>query len=1012
MKKFISLILCLIMCCIPLCSTVTATEADPYDSIIASAYDYTNDSSTRIAGAYVAMPRTLASYIKFEGIEFTDAPYAIVVQNGIDETYNSDNIFEIRIDSPSSEPISTVYCTELGGWNTPVDNTGTITKTITGVHDVYISTNRPNNFFSFYFLAIRKDGEKYIPYSSEGTFWDLDGSKFKNAVEILNGLNIINDVEGEFISEFPITRASFAKWISGIYTEEMPESNSQYFDDVLSTEENINEVNYLFEQGILKQNEAKLYNPWGFISATDAAVMLLRILGYEKLAEYRGGYPDGYRRVAAELGFFSGVSPYDYMRRGTAAEMILKAIEAKYLKPGSVSNGEMKYEPTTGILSYTRNIYNGNGLVTANQYTSLYFSETLPSGRCCIGNEIYLAGESKAASYIGLNCNFYYKKDKSTGEKTIYYILPSTRTKQIILSTTEVKFGKITASEITYSKNNKTVSKKINTSANFIYNNKTASQSQINSIKTSDFRGTVRLIDNGNGYETVILENYRNIKILSVDTENQIFYDEIKGEKVSYGDKKSFFSDASGTEVNMKKLPKNSYGLAYISENITGEKMMVVEIGINVVRGTVTEISDNKIYIDGQAFFESAEKYKSINVGVTADYYINKYNEIVDYIEVAADKQIAIFSDITKVGNTVTIKLITNTDTVNEYETAEIFCIDGVKVADFDEMMDGVKTFDGLKSITRYTPVLYALNDENKIKMLDTPLKGSGNQNDTLTQLNSDNSKPYYYYGGLKAFINNSAFEMPYPFNGNARLIVLNTLNGSVNCKFGNLEAGSYSSYPYFYSTVQNSEFVDIVYIKDQSSYKTANEYMIVDSITKEINSNGDVGITLHGYQKSSKVNYWISESNTALVNNVQSLKCGDVIRVETDVSGNLVTFSVGCFSDGSLTNSAGLAPAVNKNSGVSGAYTVKNNFILGNVEKIEKGYIKIKAFGSNSPYWISVTGVNVNAVEQEGAENYLKINAGEMNISIDDTVLVWLRESSINQITVFRTDAFTEGGQ
>ena len=187
---------------------------------------------------------------------------------------------------------------------------------------------------------------------------------------------------------------------------------------------------------------------------------------------------------------------------------------------------------------------------------------------------------------------------------------------------------------------------------------------------------------------------------------------------------------------------------------------------------------------------------------------------------------------------------------------------------------------------------------------------------------------------------------------------------------------------------------------------------MIVDSITKEINSNGDVGITLHGYQKSSKVNYWISESNTALVNNVQSLKCGDVIRVETDVSGNLVTFSVGCFSDGSLTNSAGLAPAVNKNSGVSGAYTVKNNFILGNVEKIEKGYIKIKAFGSNSPYWISVTGVNVNAVEQEGAENYLKINAGEMNISIDDTVLVWLRESSINQITVFRTDAFTEGGQ
>ena len=67
--------------------------------------------------------------------------------------------------------------------------------------------------------------------------------------------------------------------------------------------------------------------------------------------------------------------------------------------------------------------------------------------------------------------------------------------------------------------------------------------------------------------------------------------------------------------------------------------------------------------------------------------------------------------------------------------------------------------------------------------------------------------------------------KLIYPFNGNARLIVLNTLNGSVNCKFGNLEAGSYSSYPYFYSTVQNSEFVDIVYIKDQSSYKTANEY-------------------------------------------------------------------------------------------------------------------------------------------------------------------------------------------
>lgn len=128
-----------------------------------------------------------------------------------------------------------------------------------------------------------------------------------DSVGLFKGMNVLSDLTGKADTDL-VTRqefASVAATLMGVTAEGTAET---IFTDV--AEDNVYgaAIRAVYGSGVMNGVSNSEFAPTSTITLRDAAVVLIRILGYEPWAVSKGGYPQGYLQAATSLKLFNKVS--------------------------------------------------------------------------------------------------------------------------------------------------------------------------------------------------------------------------------------------------------------------------------------------------------------------------------------------------------------------------------------------------------------------------------------------------------------------------------------------------------------------------------------------------------------------------------------------------------------------------------------------------------------------------------------------------------------------------------
>ena len=139
---------------------------------------------------------------------------------------------------------------------------------------------------------------------------------------------------GELKLDKAATRAEVAKMLcfagAGSFEQTIEdEVHNKYFSDIPQNHWAIKYINSAKRAGILDGDDIAKFNPDESITYSEFIKMLICLLGYEPMAEVKGGYPHGYMATATQIGLteYLNFKTDDNALRGDVAIMTAKALD-------------------------------------------------------------------------------------------------------------------------------------------------------------------------------------------------------------------------------------------------------------------------------------------------------------------------------------------------------------------------------------------------------------------------------------------------------------------------------------------------------------------------------------------------------------------------------------------------------------------------------------------------------------------------------------------------------------
>lgn len=573
---------------------------------------------------------------------------------------------------------------------------------------------------------------------------DAAGSVSNEAATVLERLGAVSlaDMEGQ--DNTPVSRASYATLVASAL--KLSESGtSVYFEDVLRDHSAVTAVNALYERGLISGTGGGNFKPDDNISFAAALKIMLNAAGYGEYAEGKGGFPSGYIIAGEKL----EVIPDNINSDGTittsqAAELIYNIMKVGLYDPVVISgDGSLIKEVSDEtLLSTIWNIYVEEGILET-YYGGSINSQTVARGEILVDGEKYLCEKGfNADSFLAEHIEFIY--EKSGNDKTVFYAQTSDLQSEskVIDSVSILSFDRDTYTIEYEAENGSTKTVKPDRGSVVIYNGSPYEDSipAIFEEFTSEYkRGTVKIVESAmGGYDTIVVESYRNFVVNYSDTEGEKLYSKLQAGDVIDLTK---YDETLIRNLNNIDTQISSSDAGYAisaAESKDGTRIKIITL-TNVNTGVIEEFTSgtNEITIDGTVYKldkNFAEKELS-------------------------DKNGNIMSGILKIGKTYKFNLdrfgyiayMTETEPGSAYSVGYLMACDyGTSGLDRSLRLkllgetNGVQIFETAEKITvdeqKYTNVLQALRavelaayeaDNPGAVISDVPLKGVTNYNDT-----------------------------------------------------------------------------------------------------------------------------------------------------------------------------------------------------------------------------------------------------------------------------------------
>ena len=837
---------------------------------------------------------------------------------------------------------------------------------------------------------------------------------FLKKLEIITGADTIS---GKSEAD-TVTRSEFAVLAYRALNGNVEYGGESYFTDIPEGSDAYVAANTLAHLGAINGTGSRNFEPDGEIYAYDAAAVMLRLMGYKNFKN------SGNNLFVAETCSRYNLLENSYLKRNTSEKGALLKIyytllgknilEIKSIKAdGSSANADyIKGDKT--LLSTYFGIYKSDGVLNSNGIVDI-------SGGVLNEDEILVDGlsiktDEKIGVSAGMNVSAYYKNEDDP-QLVAIYANGENKVKLIKVNDDVTLSG----GKYTYYENGKSHKISVNSAkATFVYNNTL--------LVTSDEKylvpkyGTITFIDNNNdgNYEVVDIKSYSSFVVNWVSQDKDVFTvrGESTGDILIDDDEPCVIKNADGTVTDAESISNKIVATCAVIEKDGKKYAKEIVLSDKYVIGTVdwTTNSNNKIRtvtVSGEQYdvYPENETLQTVLSPTTesAKVYIDFLGNVVDvnYISALGDIAAGYVVNIGVADNALSKKpalyIYDELGRLREYQCADKVRIDG------SVEKDNILSILTSKNIVD-TVILFKVDKNDEVNHIDTAVDYSDNlhviADDKLIKGANDNnenngrglfySKKNKSFGGRVNITDTTlVFEVPSsPKTAEAEEFGIVKVADLVNAGYYHVQG---------YLTNRNSNYSDIVVVKNTEKVITDKRVAVVTDIGKAVNKNGESVYSVHLYNSTGAHVY--TTKTAALVEAAYGditstdkatygIEPGDLIRYSIDAD-NVITKIVQTYDKSENV--------VRTGAKLTGTYSYGTRVFDAIPYDINDGYIKIvdaamtdlTAIGANDYESISTTriqkiyrvedmrkGIEVTEIQPEQIKNY-KINGDSYNKAV-----------------------------
>ncbi len=519
--------------------------------------------------------------------------------------------------------------------------------------------------------------------------------KFLSAFDILN----IDENTGKFWDDSYVERREMAMILCRLFKYELITEAIPVFTDVSKDDRGY--VETAVRHGHMRGYGNGCFGPKDYITGAQLVKIFVEIMNGGNFAKTMGGYPDGYIEVANMLGILNKTSLNfnEPVKRIDVANIIYNSMNSDvFTFAGSTATG-VKYEviEDNTFLTEKLDIYKAEGIVTANEKTSIYEDAECQKDSITIGEYTYEYNKP-SNDLLGAMVTAYVHKPYKDSVGTVVYIEESNKNNFITIDADE--YEKTEGFDISYYKNDKIKTAQLSDSVGLIYNGRYTDYDP----KLFEFEsGYIKLTDNDNDkiFDIINVTSYENFVVEKV----------IDGEKIIFKHGKAPFETEGkdievlidGMEALVSDL-KQGYVLSVVKSKQDDKKAYVkIEASTNKIMGSISEtlVIDEKPYVKIENNLYKVSDYytnlvnnrlaNSLSAGFVGNFYLDVFGNIVnsnaDSPELKVGYLIEGRIDIEAVIPTMTVSIYTTDGKIESFEAKEKVLIDNERkyIMDFAE---------------------------------------------------------------------------------------------------------------------------------------------------------------------------------------------------------------------------------------------------------------------------------------------------------------------------------------
>ncbi len=732
-------------------------------------------------------------------------------------------------------------------------------------------------------------------------------SDYSESIEFLNAVGI-SDVKLSDMDK-TITRREAVLMALGLYMKNYTVFEyKNEFSDISSEDTEAGKLALAVKNGLVAKSTDGRFIPDGSVSYIDAIKMVFNALNYGPYVKSSGGGDAKYHMLANKYDVNIKAVNSSAITVGEMAQLVALAADAPLMKVTTVeANGDIYYNQSddVSVLTEYYNIYKLEGVVTQNDFSSLYEKAALSSTGIVIdGVSLKCSENTDTSALLARNITAYYNE---AAKELVYYSFDDS---DDVLTIQCEDIEKFESDTYYVTEGDKT--RKYSTTKNpaVIYNGVAVTSEDyelfMNGSAYIPENGYVELIKDSSGkYHCIKITDYETYVVQSMDISGLKLVDKYDPtRKLDLEDTdRLFIKGTDGEQISFEYISSMNVISAAVSLNNKAAKLIVSG---NAVEGILTTFNDDEIQLEGEVF-QKSDYFKEVS-GKAIN--LRRGDEFIVYLDARGLAAMCApspnnnweYGYMIKAGvdgsldKKMQLKLLTTDNGVQIMDVAKKVTIDGIRKTKAEDAYNAVKNYFD-------SPIRYRLNVNGEIKEIDNSMfthagEGANSLKENKHEaddMSTTTMKDFTYINT----VNGISLRYPDEADLNKKVKTWYYKEGAI-CFTVPKDAATaqdkdYSAAPltafekskqYGNNTISSywedkDELIDTLLVRrTDSGSDVAKRAYIVDRITQAVTEEG-IEVTKLYLWDSGNVKEFTAMDSSVMVG--KSLKRGDVIRIKAN---------------------------------------------------------------------------------------------------------------------------------